>query len=82
MRTAGYAQLVHKTNKKILNEISGQFLKIIGNCNNKWLQYVHRMERDRLPRIILHVLYTIMEEGKDVRLRRNFLVARKSKSLK
>ena len=53
-RTAKYTWQDFKTNENILSElIINQSVKKIRNCRNEWIEHVRRMDRDRLPHLVM-----------------------------
>ena len=54
-RTAGYTWADYKTNSHIAKELDiTTVLDKLLEYKRKWIQYVNRMPRDRLPRIMKH----------------------------
>jgi hypothetical protein len=54
-RTAGYTWTDHKTNTQITKELKiTSILDKLLEYNRKWIQYVNRMSRNRLPRVMKH----------------------------
>jgi len=53
-RTVKYTRQNYETNEDILSEIKiNSVLKKIQNYRNKWIKHVRRMDRDRLPHLIM-----------------------------
>jgi hypothetical protein len=53
-KTAKYSWKDHKRNQDITEELKIQpVMEKINSYNNKWIQYVRRMDRARLPHAIL-----------------------------
>jgi hypothetical protein len=52
-RTAGYTWTDHETSAEIAKELNiTRVLDTVEDYERKWLQYVNRMPRNRLPRLI------------------------------
>jgi hypothetical protein len=52
MRTAKYTCQDYKTNEDILSEFrNNPVVNKIQNYRNKWIKYVQKMDRDRLPHV-------------------------------
>jgi len=55
MRTAGYTWTDYKTNTQITKEFKiTQILDKLLEYKRKWIQYVNRMPRNILPRVMKH----------------------------
>jgi hypothetical protein len=55
MRTAGYTWKDYKTNTQITKELKiTQIVDKLLEYNRNWIQYVNRMPRNRLPRVMKH----------------------------
>jgi len=54
-RTAGYSWIYYKTNAQIAKELQiTQILDKLLEYKRSWIQHIHRMPRNRLPRVKQH----------------------------
>ncbi|KAJ4448977.1 hypothetical protein ANN_00369 [Periplaneta americana] len=53
--TAGYTKWDHKRNEDVMEELQLEpVINHVKHYRNNWINHLHRMRRDRIPKVILH----------------------------
>ncbi|KAJ4452290.1 hypothetical protein ANN_03810 [Periplaneta americana] len=52
---AGYTKWDHKRNEDVMEELQLEpVINHVKNYRNNWINHLHRMHRDRIPKVMLH----------------------------